>query len=134
MEEAIFMSEILFPSVSFYFLINLQQCLGSGSVGSARFWLPGSGSARICESTDPGTRRKISTKNWREKIFNSKDPVETDSSKISKIQLISQTSEEKSVRVPGVLLGEKLILRFPSILPLSVQKSLGEKLTCHELS
>ena len=29
------------------------QCLGSGSVGSARFWLPGSRSAKICRSTDP---------------------------------------------------------------------------------
>ena len=28
-----------------------MQCLGS--VGSARFWLPGSGSAKICRSTDP---------------------------------------------------------------------------------
>ena len=28
-----------------------DQCLGSGSVGFARFWLPGSGSAKNCGST-----------------------------------------------------------------------------------
>ena len=33
-----------------------KQCLGSGS---ARFWLPGSGSAKICGSTDPDPRGKI---------------------------------------------------------------------------
>ena len=42
---------------------GLIQCLGSGSVGSARFWLLGSGSAKICGSTDPDPRDKISTKN-----------------------------------------------------------------------
>ena len=47
------------------------QCLGygSGSVGSARFWLPGSGSAKICGSTDPDPRGKISIKNWKKKNF-----------------------------------------------------------------
>ena len=40
----------------------LNQCLGSGSVGSARFWLPGSGSAKICGSADPNPRGSISTK------------------------------------------------------------------------
>jgi len=44
-----------------------DQCLGSGSVGSARFWLPGSGSAKICGSTDPDPRGKISTKNCKKK-------------------------------------------------------------------
>ena len=39
-----------------------NQCLGSGSVGFAGFWLPGSGSAKICGSTDPDPRGKISTK------------------------------------------------------------------------
>ena len=29
------------------------QCFGSESVGSVGFWLPGSGSAKICQSTDP---------------------------------------------------------------------------------
>jgi len=33
-----------------------MQCLGSGSVGSARFWLPASGSAKICGSMDPDPR------------------------------------------------------------------------------
>jgi len=47
------------------------QCLGygSGSVGSARFWLPGSGSAKICRSTiriqgvkyQPKTEKKLFT-------------------------------------------------------------------------
>ena len=35
---------------------TFYQCLGSGSVGSTTFWLPGSGSA------DPDPRGKISTK------------------------------------------------------------------------
>ena len=30
-----------------------HQCFGSESVGSVGFWLPGSGSAKICRSTDP---------------------------------------------------------------------------------
>ena len=40
-----------------------NQCLGSGSCEFARFWLPGSGSAKICGSTDPDPMGKISTKN-----------------------------------------------------------------------
>ena len=40
-----------------------KQCLGCGSVGSARFWLPGSRSAKICGSTDPDPKGKKSTKN-----------------------------------------------------------------------
>ena len=68
MEEAIFMSEILFPSVCFYFLINLNQCSGPGSFGSARFLLSESGSAIICGSTDTNPRGKISTKNCRKKV------------------------------------------------------------------
>ena len=43
----------------------LNQGLGSGSVGSARFCLPGSGTAKLCRSTDSDSRGKISTKNWR---------------------------------------------------------------------
>ena len=37
-----------------------EQCLGSGS---ARFWLPGSGSgsAKICGSTDPDPRDQLKT-------------------------------------------------------------------------
>ena len=47
------------------------QCLGSGFVGSARFWLPGSGYAKICGSTDPDPdpRGKISIKNCKKKPF-----------------------------------------------------------------
>ena len=41
---------------------SYQQCLESGSVGSARFWLPGSGSAKICGSTDPDPRAKYQPK------------------------------------------------------------------------
>ena len=43
-----------------------HQCLGSGSgsVGSPRFWLPGSGSAKICGSTDPDPKGKKTTKNF----------------------------------------------------------------------
>jgi len=48
---------------------TVYQSLGSGSVGSARFWLPGSGSAKICGSTDPDPRGKISTKNCKKKLF-----------------------------------------------------------------
>jgi len=50
-------------------LVAFEQGLGFGSVGSARFWLPGSGSAKICGSTDPDLRRKISTKNCKKKTF-----------------------------------------------------------------
>jgi len=46
-----------------------KQCLGSGSVGSARFWFPGSGFAKICGSTDPDTRGKISTKTAKTNFF-----------------------------------------------------------------
>jgi len=53
------------------------QCLGSGSVRSERFWLPGSGSgsAKICGSTDPDLRGKISTKNCKKNLFYSKTPI-----------------------------------------------------------
>ena len=49
------------------FIYTWRQCLGSGSgsVGSARFWLPGSGSAKICGSTNPDQGGKISTKNCK---------------------------------------------------------------------
>ena len=55
-----------------------QQCLGSGSwsVGSARFWLPGSGSRKICGSTNLDLRGKISTKNWKKIILLSKPKSE----------------------------------------------------------
>ena len=55
---------------------RFRQCLGSGSgsVGSARFWLPGSGFAKICGSTDPDPRGKISTKNCKKKKFYSQNP------------------------------------------------------------
>ena len=43
----------------------LKQCLGFGSVGSIRFWVPGSGSAKIGWSPDP--RGLISTKNCQKK-------------------------------------------------------------------
>ena len=52
-------------------LISLHQCLGSGSgsVWSARFWLPGSGTAKICRSTEPIPRGKISTKNCKKNFL-----------------------------------------------------------------
>ena len=53
------------------------QCLGSGSVGSARFWLPGSGSAKICGSTDPDPRGKISTINCKNNFFTPKTQLWT---------------------------------------------------------
>ena len=52
-----------------------NQCLGSGSVGSARFWLPGSGSGKICGSTDPDSSGKISTKNCKKKLFSSQNSM-----------------------------------------------------------
>ena len=52
----------------YYFII---QCLGSVSVGSARFWVPGSGSAKIYRSPDP--RGKISIKRAK-KLFYSQNP------------------------------------------------------------
>ena len=45
-----------------WFMMKNNRCLGSGSVGFAGFWLPGSGSAKTCGSTDPDPRGKISTK------------------------------------------------------------------------
>jgi len=58
----------------FYNLYDFEsenQCLGSGSVGSARFWPPGSksGSAKICGSMDPDPRGKISTKNDKKNFY-----------------------------------------------------------------
>ena len=49
---------------------SLNQCLGSGSVGSARFWLPGSvtGSAKICGSTGQNINQKLKKKNFTLKI------------------------------------------------------------------
>ena len=53
--------------------------IGSGSIGSARFWLPGSGygSAKICGSTDPDPRGKISTKNCKKNFFTLKTQIWT---------------------------------------------------------
>ena len=51
-----------FKKLNFFKLDFSMQCLGSRSIGSARFWLPGSGSgyAKICGSTDsdPKTAKK----------------------------------------------------------------------------
>ena len=52
---------------------NCRQCLGS--VGSGRFWLPGSGSAKICGSSDPDPRGKISTKKLKKIFFYSETPI-----------------------------------------------------------
>ena len=43
---------------------NFIKCLGSGSVGSARFWVPGSGtgSTKICGSTDPDPTKSCKKK------------------------------------------------------------------------
>jgi len=51
-----------------------NQCLRSGS---ARFWLPVSGSAKICISTDPDPKGKILTKNCKTKIFTVKTQIWT---------------------------------------------------------
>ena len=53
---------------------SVEQCLGS--VGSARFWLPGSGSAKTCGSTNPDPRGKISTKNCKKKLITLKPKFE----------------------------------------------------------
>ena len=57
----------MFFKVPIWYMKLYIQCLGSGSVGSARFWFPGSWSAKICGSTDP--RGKILTKNCKENPF-----------------------------------------------------------------
>ena len=49
---------------------TIYQCLGSGSVGSARFWLPEFRIHKHIESTDPDPRRKASTKNCKKKSQN----------------------------------------------------------------
>ena len=64
-------------SKSISWIIYRYQCLGSGSVGSARFWLPGSESAKICGSTAPDQRGKISTKNWKKNFFTPKTQIWT---------------------------------------------------------
>ena len=48
-----------------------KKILGMQCLGSARFWLPGSGSgsAKICGSTDPDPRGQKSTKNCKKKTF-----------------------------------------------------------------
>ena len=56
--------------------LKKEQCLGSGSVGSARFWLPGSGSAKICGSTDPDPKSKYQPKTATKKILLSKSKSE----------------------------------------------------------
>ena len=53
------------------YYLNLEiwifQCLGSGSIGSSRFWL--TGSAKICGSTDPDPRGKLWTKNCKKNCY-----------------------------------------------------------------
>jgi len=48
-----------------------NQCLGSGFLGSARFWLPGSesGSAKICGSTDPDPRGQNINQKLQKNLF-----------------------------------------------------------------
>ena len=48
-----------------------NQCLepGSGSVGSAKVWLPGTGAAKICGSMVSNPRDKIFTENGKKKLF-----------------------------------------------------------------
>ena len=69
------------------FLVE-TRCLGSGSVGSATYWLPRSGSrsrsGKIWGSTDPNPRCKISTKNWS-KIFYAQNPNLLKKERLSKI-------------------------------------------------
>jgi len=76
---------------------SLIQCLGSGSVGSARFWLPGSGSAKICGSTDPDPRGKISTKNCKKTFLLLKPKSEL--LKKENIQIFSFLNGSSSFRI-----------------------------------
>ena len=49
-------------------MVSVKQCLfclESRSVGSARFWLPGSESAKLLGFTDPDARGKTSTINCK---------------------------------------------------------------------
>ena len=59
---------VIFITVHFTF----YQKQYFGSVGSEKFWLPGSGSAKICGFTDPDPRCKISTKNSKKNFFTPK--------------------------------------------------------------
>jgi len=68
-------------------LCCIKQCLGSGS---ARFWLPGSVSAKICGSTDPDPREKILTKNFKKQTFILSNPNLIYLKKIFKNFLISE--------------------------------------------
>ena len=53
--------------------ICFKQCIGSGAVGSTGFRLPGSGSAKLCGSTDPA---KYQLKHAKNKILLSKSKSE----------------------------------------------------------
>ena len=77
------------PGISEFILFNIyislillsyyyfHRCLESGSVGSARFWLPGSGSLKICESTDPEQRAKFQPKTEKKNFFTLKTQIWT---------------------------------------------------------
>jgi len=65
-----------------------------GSVGSARFWLSGSGSSKICGSTDPDPRGKISTKNCKKNFLFQK--------------LKSELLKKKDYKIPLFLNGQVL--------------------------
>jgi len=58
------------PQGKIHLLNNLRklQSLGSGSVGSARFWLLGPGSAKVCGSTDLDPKGKIATKKLQKNL------------------------------------------------------------------
>ena len=47
----------------------MKQCLGSGSVGSATFWLPGSRTIFLNANPEPGSTLKLDPKHCR-KEFN----------------------------------------------------------------
>ena len=76
-----------------------HQCLWSGS---ARFWLSRSGSAKICGSTDPDPRGKISTKNWRKKkIYSQNLNLNYWKKRDHKNFLISEGSSSFSIKISG---------------------------------
>ena len=95
--------------IYFRYFVSFYQRLGSGSVGSARFWLPGSGSAKICGSTDPDPRCKYQPKTAKKKHFNSKLKSELLKKKKELIKISSFLNGSSSFRIK---ISKKIKLKF----------------------
>ena len=59
----------MFRNVHLVFILRRRCYIFMQCLCSARFWLSGSRTAKICRSTDPDPRGKISTKNCRKTFY-----------------------------------------------------------------